>query len=72
MRYYGPCILHNAFPLDDMTRFFYLFGENLIFKKRFGIATYFCFIFKIKNKIRKKNPPKGKIDLWKTKFEFGG
>ena len=26
------------------------------FKKRFGVATYFCFILKGKNKIRKKNP----------------
>ena len=25
-------------------------------KKRFGVATYFCFILKGKNKIRKKNP----------------
>ena len=25
-------------------------------KKRFGAATYFCFILKGKNKIRKKNP----------------
>ena len=25
-------------------------------KKRVGVATYFCFILKGKNKIRKKNP----------------
>ena len=36
--------------------FFYLFGENYDFYKRLGVATYFCFIFKGKNKIRKKNP----------------
>ena len=63
MRYCGPCILHDVFPFDGVTNFFYLFDENLIFRKRLVIATYFCFIFKIKNKIRKKNPPKGKIDL---------
>ena len=27
-----------------------------ILKKQFGVATYFCFILKDKNKIRKKNP----------------
>ena len=36
----------------------------------FGITTYFCFIFKGKNKIRKKNPKcdffKGKTSLSKT------
>ena len=36
--------------------FFILFGENLIFRKKLGVATYFYFIFKGKNKIRKKNP----------------
>ena len=30
--------------------------ENHFKKKRFGVATYFCFILKGKNKIRKKNP----------------
>ena len=30
--------------------------ENHLKKKRFGVATYFCFILKGKNKIRKKNP----------------
>ena len=35
------------------TRF--LCFENHL-KKRFGVATYFCFILKGKNKIRKKNP----------------
>ena len=36
----------RAFPLDDVTRFFYyLFSEKLIFRKRLGVATYFCFIF---------------------------
>ena len=33
-----------------------LFVFEKPFKKRFGVATYFCFILKGKNKIRKKNP----------------
>ena len=36
------------------TRFFVLLENHL--KKRFGVATYFCFILKGKNKIKKKNP----------------
>ena len=44
------------FPLDGKTRFFHLFGENLIFRNRLGVATYSCFIVEGKNKIRKKNP----------------
>ena len=48
-----PCF-SRAFPLDDMTRFSFI-CENLIFRKRLGIATYFCFIFKGENKIRNKN-----------------
>ena len=42
--------------LNGETRLLFLFGENLIFRKRLGVATYFCFIFEGKNKIRKKNP----------------
>ena len=37
------------------TRFFVVLLENHLKKKRFGVATYFCFILKGKNKIRKKN-----------------
>ena len=44
------------FLLNDETRLLFLFGENLIFRKRLGVTTYFCFIFEGKNKIRKKNP----------------
>ena len=43
---------------------FYLFSENLIFRKRLGVTTYFYFIFEGKNKIRKKNP---KCDSWRKK-----
>ena len=69
-------ILHNKLHFVDpafcsmrsysiaKTRFFILFGKNLIFRKRLGVATYFCFIFKGKNKIRKKN---SKCDSWKKK-----
>ena len=48
----------------------------LIFRKRLGVVTYFCFIFKGKNKIPKKKTlsvtPEGKTGLWKTKFGSGG
>ena len=46
-----PVFRLNAFPLDGKTHFFHLFGENLIFRKRLGVATYFCFIF-FKEKIK--------------------
>ena len=36
------------------TRFLLLLLENHLKKKRFGVATYFCFILKGKNKKRKK------------------
>ena len=49
----------RAFPLDGETCFIW-FGENLIFRKRLGVTTYFYFIFEGKNKIRNKNP---KCDL---------
>ena len=44
---------------------FYLFGENLIFRKRLRVATYCCFIFKGKKKEKKilNVIPKGKTDL---------
>ena len=46
---------------------FFILKNNLL-KFWFGIATYFCFIFKWKNKIRKKTlnvTLKGKIGLQK-------
>ena len=48
--YFARCI-----PTWRRNSLFILFGENLIFRKRLWVATYFCFIFKGKNKIRKKN-----------------
>ena len=51
-----PAFRLDAFPLDGETRFFHLFGENLIFRKRLGVATYFCFIF-LKGKQNKKEKP---------------
>ena len=47
-------IFQLAFPLDGRDSLFVCVGKP--FKKRFGVATYFCFILKGKNKIRKKNP----------------
>ena len=38
--YYGPTFLLDAFPLDGETRFSFI-CENLIFRKRLGVATYF-------------------------------
>ena len=43
----------DVFPLDGKTCFFILFGENVIFRKRFEVATYFYFIL-FKEKKRKK------------------
>ena len=43
------------FPLKRRDSFFVLL-EKPFKKKRFRVATYFCFILKGKNKIRKKNP----------------
>ena len=42
------------FPLDDKTCFFYWFGENVIFRKRLGVATYFVLFLKGKQN-KKKN-----------------
>ena len=54
--YCGPRIFHHVRPHSmGETRFLVLFLENHL-KKWFGVATYFCFILKGKNKIRKKNP----------------
>ena len=48
-----PAFFSRASPLDGETRFLLLLENHL--KKRFGVATYFCFILKRKNKIKKKN-----------------
>ena len=51
----GPCIFcYYVFPTKK-ARLVFLFKKT-IFRKRFGVATYFCFYFKRENKIRKKNP----------------
>ena len=44
------------FPLDGRDSLFVVLCWKTILKKWFGVATYFCFILKGKNKIRKKNP----------------
>ena len=52
----GPALFRHVRPHSmSETRFFVVLLENHL-KKRFGVATYFCFILKGKNKIRKKNP----------------
>ena len=54
---------------------FYLFSENMIFRKNLESPLIFCFIFK--GKQNKKENPKcdslfGKDNLWKTKVESEG
>ena len=54
---YGPRILFNVFPLDDVTHFF-LFGENLIFfflKKDLELPIIFVLFSKGKQN-RKEKP----------------
>ena len=51
----GPAFFSRASPLEWARLAFLFLLENHL-KKRFGVATYFCFILKGKNKIRKKNP----------------
>ena len=49
-------VFQHASPLE-WARLAFCFGVvGKPFKKRFRVATYFCFILKGKNKIRKKNP----------------
>ena len=50
----GPLFFDHVRPHSmGETRFFVV--ENHLKKKRFGVATYFCFYFKRENKIRRKN-----------------
>ena len=65
----GPRILYKAISTWWRARF--LFKMILFIKKIWlGVATYFCFIFKRVNKIRKKTlsatPYFGKSGLWKN------
>ena len=67
----------DAFPLDDKTRFFYLFGEKLIFFFRKDLESPFIFVLFLKGKQNKKENPKcdflfGKDGLRKTKSWLGG
>ena len=65
----GPRISAHALPLDGELNF-YLKNDFYLLRKWLGVATYFCFIFKRVNKIRKKTlsatPYFGKGDLRKT------
>ena len=62
--------LLDVFPTRWRNSIFYLKIWFLLIKNWLGVATYFCFIFKRVNKIRKKNPKCdslfGKSDLRKT------
>ena len=52
----GPAFFTRLRPHSmGETRFLVVLLKNHL-KKRFGVATYFCFILKGKNKIIKKNP----------------
>ena len=51
----GPA-LFNVCVLTRWARLAFCVCWKTILKKRFGVATYFRFILKGKNKIRKKNP----------------
>ena len=45
------------FPLKRRDSFFLFKNKKItIFRKRFGVATYFCFYFKREKKKKKKNP----------------
>ena len=73
LTYCGPrisiawCVSHSDGELDFYLKNWFLL---IVWKKWLGVATYFCFIFKRVNKIRKKNPKCdslfGKGDLRKT------
>ena len=53
----GPAFFDTCVSIRmGETRFIVVSLENHLKKKRFGVATYFCFYFKRENKIRKKNP----------------
>ena len=68
----AQCVSHSNGELN-----FYLKNSFLLIKKNWlGVATYFCFIFKRVNKIRKKNPKCDSL-LWKrwyvkNRIGFGG
>ena len=68
----AQCVSHSNGELD------FLFSKNwfLFVRKWLGVATYFCFIFKRVNKIRKKTlgvtPYFGKGWSTKNRIRFGG
>ena len=68
--YFGSCVFYSMVSSIFIWKWF-LF----IKKKWLGVATYFCFIFKRVNKIRKKilsvTPYFGKDGLWKTWSSLG-
>ena len=62
--HFSSCVFNSMTSSIFIWKWFYLL------KKWVGVATYFCFIFKRVNKIRKKTlsvtPYFGKSGLWKT------
>ena len=68
-------VFHMRPNSNGKTPFLFIY-EKLIFRKRLGVATYFCFIFFYReNKIRKKtlcNSLFGKDMSVKTESRFGG
>ena len=67
----------DAFPLDDKTRFFYLFGEKLIFFLGKDLELLLIFVLFLKGKQNKKENSQcdslfGKDGLRKTKSGFRG
>ena len=66
--------LLDAFPTRWRARFLFNLKNDFYswFEKWLGVATYFCFIFKRVNKIRKKNPMWLLIwKRWSTKNRIG-
>ena len=52
----GPALFTTCVPTRWARLAFCCVVGKPFKKKRFGVSTYFCFILKGKNKIRKKNP----------------
>ena len=66
----------TRFPFDGELDFCFRKNDLYWLKKWLGVATYFCFIFKRVNKIRKKNPKCDSL-FWKrrsvkNRIGFGG
>ena len=72
-----PAFSYDAFPLDDETCFFFLFGEKNDFFFEKDLELPLIFVLYLKEKQNKKENPKydslfEKDGLWKTKPGFEG